>query len=138
MSAVTVPTAVPVEDFLADVTPQVRRDDAHVLLTMMAEVSGERPVMWGPSIIGFGQYSYRYDSGREGIMFHVGFSPRKANLSLYGLTSVPDADDWFARLGKVKRSRACTYITRLSDLDLQVLKDFTVAAWRTSLERHQG
>ncbi|RDV08324.1 DUF1801 domain-containing protein [Arthrobacter sp. RT-1] len=117
----TGPTEVPVEEFLASVEHPVRRADGFELLELMKSVTGQDPVMWGPSIVGFGRYHYRYGSGREGDSAAVGFSPRKANLALYGLTYGPDTDRLLPVLGKHKTGAACLYINRLDDVDRDVL-----------------
>ena len=117
----TGPTDVPVEEFLASVEHPARRADGFELLELMKSVTGQDPVMWGPSIVGFGRYHYRYGSGREGDSAAVGFSPRKANLALYGLTYGPDADRLLPLLGKHKTGAACLYINRLDDVDRDVL-----------------
>jgi hypothetical protein len=117
----TGPTDVPVEEFLASVEHPVRRADGFELLELMKSVTGQDPVMWGPSIVGFGKYHYRYGSGREGDSAAVGFSPRKANLALYGLTYGPDADRLLPVLGKHKTGAACLYVNRLDDVDRDVL-----------------
>lgn len=119
----TQPTSVPVEEFLASVEHPVRRADGFALLEMMRRVTGLEPVMWGPSIVGFGQYHYRYGSGREGDSAAVGFSPRKANLALYGLIYGPDAEQLLPRLGKHKPGVGCLYINKLEDVDLKVLEE---------------
>ena len=124
----TQPTAVPVEEFVTAVEHPVRRSDAETLLEMFTRVTGEEPVMWGPSIIGFGQYHYVYDSGREGDAPAVGFSPRKANLTLYVLSDHPDQADLLARLGKHRTSVACLYINKLADIDLEVLRQLIDAS----------
>ena len=126
----TQPTSVPVEEFVAGVEHPVRRSDAETLLEMFTRVTGEEPVMWGPSIIGFGQYHYVYDSGREGDAPAVGFSPRKANLTLYVLSDHPEQADLLARLGKHRTSVACLYINKLSDVDLDVLEQLVQTAYR--------
>ncbi|WP_120521827.1 DUF1801 domain-containing protein [Arthrobacter celericrescens] len=117
----TQPTAVPVEEFLAAVEHPVRRADGFALLDMMREVTGLEPVMWGPSIVGFGTYHYR-GASREGDTAAVGFSPRKANLALYGLIYGPDAEELLPRLGKHKTGVGCLYINKLSDVDPGVLE----------------
>lgn len=90
---------------------------------MMEEVTGEPATMWGPSIIGFGTYHYKYDSGREGDAPAIGFSPRSANLSLYVLTGTKESHELLAKLGKHKRGAACLYVNKLSDIDLEVLTE---------------
>ena len=123
----TRPTDVPVEDFIAAVDNPTRRADALVVRDMLAEVTGEQPVMWGPSIIGYG--SYRGPTGDWPI---VGFSPRKANLVLYVL-GFEGQDELLSKLGKHKTGNSCLYINRLSDVDTGVLREIgerSVAATR--------
>jgi hypothetical protein len=116
-------TDASVEEFIAGVEHPVRQSDARTLVAMLREVSGHEPRMYGPSIIGFGDHHYRYDSGREGDTPRIAFSPRKANLVFYGFSSAPDADGLLAKLGKHKESKACVYINKLSDVDLAVLRE---------------
>ncbi|ALO65537.1 hypothetical protein AS189_02295 [Arthrobacter alpinus] len=104
-------------------TTAVRREDAFTLMTLMHEVTGQSPYMWGPSIIGFGEYHYTYASGREGDAPAVAFSPRKANLVVYGLSYPTAAQPLLAKLGKFKASVACVYITKLADVDMAVLRE---------------
>jgi hypothetical protein len=118
----TVPTAASVEEFLAAVEHPGRRVDGFELLDLMRGVTGQEAVMWGPSIVGFGSYHYRYATGREGDAAAVGFSPRKANLALYGLTYGPDAGMHLEALGKHRTGAACLYINRLADIDRTVLE----------------
>jgi hypothetical protein len=118
----TQPTDRKVEEFLAQVPHPVRRADAFVLLEMMARLTGEEPVLWGPSMVGFGSYHYRYASGREGDALAVGFSPRSANLALYGLTIAPQAQELLPRLGKHRTGAACLYVNKLADVDTDVLE----------------
>ena len=92
---------------------------------MMERLTGEPATMWGPSIIGFGTYHYKYDSGREGTMCRLGFSPRKAELVLYVLTEAGNQDAQLARLGKHKTGKCCLYIKKLSDVDEAVLEELT-------------
>ena len=115
-------TAVSVDAFLEAVDPPVRKADGKAVRTMLERVTGERATMWGPTIIGFGSYHYRYASGHEGDMCRVGFSPRKAELVLY-VGGYPDYADDLARLGKHKTSKACLYVKKLADIDMTVLED---------------
>ncbi|WP_068154998.1 DUF1801 domain-containing protein [Rhodococcus phenolicus] len=119
----TQPTSQSVPAFLDAVEHPVRRADGRTLLGLMGEATGQPAVMWGPSMVGFGRYHYRYASGREGDALAVGFSPRKANLALYGLTTAPEAADLLATLGKHRTGVACLYITTLADVDLDVLAE---------------
>ncbi|MHA7276236.1 DUF1801 domain-containing protein [Arthrobacter sp. HLT1-21] len=116
------PTGSDPNDFVAAVPHPVRRRDAEVLLSMMAEITGQPAAMWGPSIIGFGSYHYHYGSGRDGNAAAVGFSPRTAHLVLYGLTDGPASEELLDRLGKHKRGSSCIYVNKLADIDLDVLK----------------
>jgi hypothetical protein len=119
-------TAVGFEEFLASVDSERRREEARVIDAMMRRVTGETPVMWGPSIVGYGSYHYRYDSGREGDFARDGFSPRKAKLVLYLVVDWGDrkaeADALFARLGKYSQGVSCLYINKLEDVDTGVLE----------------
>jgi hypothetical protein len=135
----THPTAGSVEDFIDTVdTSAVRRADARVLLAMMREATGQPPVMWGPTIIGFGSCHYRYASGREGDAAAVGFSPRKAHLVIYGLTSPPGVDHVLERLGKFKRGAACIYVNQLADVDLDVLRELVRTGYRHMSGQQSG
>ncbi|WP_297081016.1 DUF1801 domain-containing protein [uncultured Demequina sp.] len=119
----TQPTDQPVADFLASVTPERRRLEGERLLAIMTEVTGDEAVMWGPTMVGFGSYHYRYASGREGDMLRVGFSPRKAQLSLYGLNEDPAQKALLERLGPHTSGASCVYVKRLEDVDEEVLRD---------------
>ena len=120
----TKPTPVDVDAFIAAVEKPVRRADAKVVREMMERVTGEPATMWGPTIIGFGTYHYRYASGHEGDTCRVGFSPRSANLVLY-VGGFPGFDELLGKLGKHKRSKACLYLNRLADVDLGVLEEIS-------------
>ncbi|URW75702.1 DUF1801 domain-containing protein [Sphingomonas donggukensis] len=124
----TQPTAIPVADFIAAVPDPVRRGDAEALVPLLEAATGEAPRMWGPSIIGFGSYHYRYDSGREGDAPRVGFSPRKAETVLYLADAFPGRAEMLARLGKHRAGVACVYIKRLSDIDMDVLRALVAAS----------
>ncbi|GAA1784915.1 hypothetical protein GCM10009712_35360 [Pseudarthrobacter sulfonivorans] len=123
-------TGASVDEFLAAVEHPVRHRDGLRLLEMMKEITGEEPEMWGPTIVGFGQYHYRYGSGREGDAAAVGFSPRKSSLSLYGLTYGPEAAELLARLGKHKTGAGCLYVNKLEDVDEAVLAELIRAGYR--------
>ncbi len=125
----TAPTAVSVADFIAAVPNETRRKDAKALLALFKKVTGEKPVMWGPSIVGFGTRHYKYESGREGDILLAGFSPRAANLVLYLHKDFDGADKLLARLGKHKTSMACLYVNTLADLDMAVLEELIARAW---------
>jgi hypothetical protein len=118
----TKPTEMSVDSFLNDVRHPVRRADGKALRTMMERITGEPAVMWGPSMVGFGTYHYRYDSGHEADMCRVAFSPRSANLVLY-VGGFAEYDALLAKLGKHKSSKACLYINKLADVDREVLDE---------------
>jgi Domain of unknown function (DU1801) len=126
----TKPTEVAVDDFIEAVPNPQRREDAKKVRAMMERLTGEPARMWGPTIIGFGSYHYKYDSGHEGDMARLGFSPRKAELVLYVLTEAgwPEEKALLARLGKHRTGKCCLYIRKLSDVDETVLEDLTVGA----------
>ncbi len=123
----TQPTPASVEAFIEAVDHPGRRDDARAALKLLTEVTGEPPVMWGPSIIGFGRYHYRYESGREGDAPLVGFSPRKARLVFYMVAYDDARGDFLNRLGKHTSGQSCVYVNRLSDVDQDVLAE--MARW---------
>ena len=128
--------AVSVADFLATVEPPNRRADGIALCEIMTRVTGEPPVMWGPSIIGFGKYRYTYASGHSGESCRVGFSPRKAKLVLY-LTGCTETDPALvAKLGKVKTGKACIYASKLADIDLAVLEQLIRKSMAVIAERY--
>ncbi|MDY7227047.1 DUF1801 domain-containing protein [Hyalangium rubrum] len=120
----TQPTAVSVKDFVAAVENDTRRKDAEQLLKLFAKITGWKPKMWGPTIIGYGTYHYTYDTGREGDACVVGFSPRKASLSVYwGGCEGDEPKALFAKLGKHKMGAGgCLYINKLADVDMAVLE----------------
>lgn len=119
----TVPTDQSVQSFITAVEPAAKRDDAQVLDRLFREVTGFQPIMWGPSIIGYGQYHYVYDSGRQGDFLATGFSPRKARHSIYIMPGYADFGDILARLGKHKMGKSCLYVNKLADIDLDVLAE---------------
>ena len=112
-----------VEAFLQSVEHDKRREDSFVVLEMMKEITGEEPRMWGPSIVGFGNYHYKYESGREGDFFLAGFSPRKQNLTLYIMSGFSHYEELLQKLGKHKTGKSCLYINKLEDVDLSALKE---------------
>jgi hypothetical protein len=111
-----------VEDFLNGVENEKRRVDSFKVLELMKEVSGEEPMMWGTSIVGFGSYHYKYASGREGDWLATGFSPRKQNLTLYIMDGFDEYEELLSQLGKHKTGKSCLYINKLEDVDLKVLR----------------
>ena len=123
MANKTQPTDASVAAFVAGIPDPRQRADSERLIALMSEVTGEPATMWGPSIIGFGSYHYRYASGREGDAPLVGFSPRKTALTLYASADEEVRADLLARLGPHKVGKGCVYVKRLSDVDEQALAD---------------
>lgn len=128
-----------VEDFIAAVEPPAKRADAEVLAAMFRRVTGEAPRMWGPTIIGYGEYRTTYASGRDVHWMRSGFSPRKAKHSLYlmggycdDITAAGRAEK-LARLGKYSTGKSCLYIDKLADVDLGVLEEIVAADWQAML-----
>lgn len=132
----TQPTETSPHAFLETVTSEVRRRDGETLLAVMARLSGEPAVMWGGSMIGFGRYHYRYDSGREGDFFRLGFAPRKSNLSIYIVPGFDDYGDLLKDLGPHKTSVSCLYIKRLADIDMPALEALIARAWADMARRY--
>src|SRR6266516_2833349 len=118
----TVPTGQDVTAFLNGVADERKRKDSFTILDLMKQVTGLEPKMWGSSIVGFGTYHYKYESGREGDMILAGFSPRKQNLTLYNMGGFERYDDLLKKLGKHTTGKGCLYIKRLDDVDLPTLK----------------
>lgn len=130
-TARTAPTAVPVEEFIAGVGDASQRADAAVLMALLSRLTGEPARMWGPSLIGFGAYTYAYPSGRTGEAQRIGFSPRKGQTVLYLMDGVEQHGALLDRLGKHKTGRSCLYIKELADVDMAVLTQLCEAslAW---------
>lgn len=118
----TRPTDQSVIDFLNKVDHKTRREDGFALLDLMAEITGEDATLWGTSIVGFGSYHYKYESGREGDMPLVGFSPRKQSMTLYIMPGFDEYEDMLAALGKHKIGKSCLYVNKLADVDEAVLR----------------
>ncbi len=135
-------TDADVVDFIASLEPDRRKEEAHQLIAMFQCITGEEPKIWGPTIIGFGSYDYKYDSGREGTTLRSGFSPRKAKLSLYlmGTYCTPEAqaeqERLFGLLGKHSVGKSCLYINRLDKVDLSVLEQLIRNNWELMNERY--
>ena len=112
-----------VEAFLNRVENEKRRQDSFTILKLMNDVTGEKPKMWGDSIVGYGRYHYKYESGREGDWFLAGFSPRKQNLTLYIMSGFDQYDKLLAQLGKYKTGKSCLYVNKIEDVDLETLRE---------------
>jgi len=134
MTQKTLPTNVPVDEFLAFLEPRRTAEGAQ-LVELFRAVTGDEPVMWGPTMIGFGQHVYRYASGHDGIWPRVAFSPRKAKLSFYGLQTHPEAGGFIEHLGPHTAGADCLYVTRLSHIDLAVLRELVALAWSVTDDR---
>lgn len=122
----TTETTASVNDFLATVADDTRRQDCFTIVKLMEELSGFKAKMWGPAIIGFGSCHYKYESGREGDMPIIAFSPRKNDLTLYLSSDFDNRTELLARLGKHKTGKVCLYIKKLADVDMAVLKEMMV------------
>jgi hypothetical protein len=134
----TQPTDASVDAFLDAIDDPQRREDSRAVCRMMAEESGEEPRMWGDAIVGFGAYHYRYASGRESDWMAVGFAPRKGRLTLYLMDGFGGYEELLARLGKHSTGKSCLHVKRLSDVDLDVLREMVRRSYRHTTERAAG
>src|ERR1700731_4106697 len=119
-------TKLSVTAFIEALTDETKRGDARALVKLMQSATGEKPKMWGPSIIGFGSYHYKHDSGREGDMPLIGFSPRKAATVLYNMSGFSGSEALRAKLGKHTTGKGCLYIKKLAEVDQKVLETLVV------------
>jgi hypothetical protein len=129
-------TDASVDRYIAAIADETRRADCQVLAKLMAKATKQPAKMWGSSIVGFGSYHYKYESGREGNMCLVGFSSRKGDISVYGMNSAPNHDALMAKLGKHKMGKGCLYIKRLSDIDLKTLEKLIAEAAGAKKRQH--
>ena len=127
----TKPTEQSVEEFIGAIADPGRQVDCRAIWSLMEKLTGSQPKMWGASIVGFGEYRYKYASGREGDWFLAGFSPRKQNLTLYIMGYLEFYTDILENLGKHKHGKGCLYIKKLEDIDVTVLETLI----KTSIER---
>jgi Domain of unknown function (DU1801) len=134
----TRPTKLSVAAFIAALTDRTRRADAKALVKLMQSATVEKPKMWGPSIIGFGSYHYKYDSGREGDMPIIGFSPRKAATVLYNVGGFNGSEALRAKLGKHTSGKGCLYIKKLAEVDQQVLETLILKSVSAVRARYLG
>ena len=118
----TKPTQASVKEFLNQIPDKERRDDCFAVAKIMEEITGDKPKMWGPSIVGFGTYHYKYASGREGDWPVAAFSPRKKDLTVYLMMGFDKHTELMQKLGKHSHSKSCLYIKRLSDIHVPTLK----------------
>ncbi len=119
----TKPTKVSVKKFIEAVTDEQKQKDSFVLVNLMKKITKEEPKMWGPSIIGFGRFHYKYQSRHEGDSCLAGFSPRKAAISIYLYCGSKQSDLYLKKLGKFKKGIACLYVKKLEDIDIKVLRE---------------
>lgn len=132
----TTETDASVDSHFAAIADAERRKDCEALAKLMARATKYPPKMWGSSIVGFGSYHYKYESGREGDTCLVGFSSRKGDISVYGLNSAPNHEALLAKLGKHKMGKGCLYIKSLSDLDLRVFEKLVAEAAAAKKRAH--
>lgn len=123
-------------EFINKVQSEKRRNDAFRLLDIFTETTGMQAKMWGPSIIGFGLYHYKYATGHEGDAPYVGFSPRKAKISLYFATGDSKREELLKDFGKHTSGKACVYINKLEDIDVDILKEFIIESFKFLNENH--
>jgi uncharacterized protein DUF1801 len=121
-------TEASVKEFLNQISGKERRDDCFAIAKLMEEATGQKPKMWGPSIVGFGTFHYKYDSGREGDWLLTGFSPRQNNLTLYLMMGFEKHRELMEQLGKYKTAKSCLYIKRLDDIHVPTLKKLVKAS----------
>lgn len=133
MTQKTLPTEVSVDEYLASLDTRRSAEGAE-LVAIFRTVTGAEPVMWGPSMIGFGTYAYRYASGHDGVWPRAAFSPRKAKLSFYGLQTHPESAALLERLGSHTTGVDCVYVTRLSAIDLDVLRELIALGWAVTAD----
>ena len=133
----TKPTTRSVELFLDDLIPEQRKKDSWTLYRLMEKITGSQGVLWGTSIIGFGDYHYKYGSGREGDWFLTGFSPRKNALTLYLMCDISHEFIDFSTLGKHKKGKGCLYIKRLDDVDLKALENIIKTSISHTVKKDQ-
>lgn len=119
----TQPTDMSVEDFLQSIASENIRKDCYELCAMMQDITKDKPVMWGNSMVGFGQYSYKYKTGREGTWFIVGFSPKKKNIPVYCMSGFEEHGHLLEKLGKFTIGASCLYINSLGDIQKSILRD---------------
>ncbi|MBK9098900.1 MAG: DUF1801 domain-containing protein [bacterium] len=132
----TKPTKVSAKKFLDSIKDERKRDDSFVVMEMMKKITKEEPKMWGPSIVGFGKYHYKYESGLEGDMCITGFSPRKNALTIYILPGFLKYDPLMKKLGKYKTGVSCLYIKKLEDVDMKVLEKLIKSSFKYVKEKY--
>jgi hypothetical protein len=136
--AKTKPTEVAASSFIATVADDKVRADCYTLINLMEKITGEQPKMWGSAIIGFGKYTYKYESGRSDEICITGFSPRKANLTLYVLAGFPGQAELLEQLGKHKTGKGCLYIKKLSDTNIDILESLIKGSIKLLKEKYSN
>ena len=140
MANKTIPSGLKVEDYITDIENPQRREDCEWLLTTMTDMTGWTPKLWGgtlkSAIVGFGEYHYKYESGREGDMLRLGFANRQQAITIYIMPGYQDFGEEMSSLGKHKKGKSCLYIKRLSDVDTNVLKDMMRKGLRMMEEKY--
>ena len=136
--AKTKPSAASVDGYLASRATEALRADCKALMAMLERVTKQSPRMWGPSIVGYGSYTYKYESGRTGESCVTGFAVRGKELVLYLVAESPEQQQWLSRLGKHRMGKACLYFKRLADLDAQVLEHLVSASVAEVKRRHRA
>src|SRR5689334_10805901 len=126
----TLPTQQTADDFISTIDDENKRNDCRYIKELMESITGEKATMWGPSIIGFGQYHYKYESGHEGDSCIIGFSPRKQNITLYVAAGLESLQPYYEKLGKHKVSGGCLHIKKLSDVDRTVLAQLIKTSYK--------
>ncbi len=134
----TKPTKVSVSDYIDALPDEAKRTDSKTLIKLIQRLTGEKPKMWGPAIVGFGNVHYEYESGRKGDTPVVAFSPRKPAIVVYGMNNFPEANELTAKLGKCKLHGSCLHIKRLADIDLQILETMIVKSMDAARQKHSG
>ena len=126
-----------VKAFLEGLEDEKRKADSIMALELMRGITKEEPKMWGGGIVGFGDYHYKYESGREGDFFKVGFSPRKQNLTLYIMPGFERFEELMAQLGKYKTGKSCLYIKKIEDVDLDILKELVTESYGYMTKKYE-
>jgi hypothetical protein len=129
-------TEASVADYFSAIGDETRRKDCQALAKLMTKATKQKPKMWGPSIVGFGSYHYKYESGREGDICLIGFSSRKGDISIYGMAEFPAKEKLLAKLGKYKTSKGCLYVRKLSDIDATVFEQLVTGSVTERKRRH--
>ena len=134
----TTPTTASVDAFFDTLNDAAKQDDSRAVAAMMTEITGAPATMWGTSIVGFGNYHYRYASGREGDFFETGFAPRKRALTLYIMAGFAQYEALLGRLGKFTTGKSCLYVKRLADVDMGVLRELVAHSVQAIREKYPG